>query len=403
MPERIAIVSSSFPPESSGGVSHAQYNLARALEAKGFDVRVFTFGDRPGASGAPNIVRKGVPPLVSRFFERLIGLYFRCKDPSTIAYHFAEVVIFAWSSIKLNRIIGKFRPDVLILPDHGCPGLCIRKPPGCRTILVSHHNPARFLENPLWGRHSQLDVKLTIAAENRALRKIDAVICPSHYMHEMFRRTYEFSGPVSVVPNMIDTGMLSSITMHDIRETLGLRPEAVLVYIPSAGSVYKGSQYVCEIIRRLAALTSGDIGFYLSGPISQAMAFELNSRPHNAKVHMPGQISYRDNLAIVKACSFGLSPTLIENFSMALLEAHACGVPMAAFDVGGNAEIIVNGRSGLLVPYLDVEALVRAGDRLLDKSYRTAMGIEAMRNAASRFSSQVVIEQVAALIEKAGR
>lgn len=401
MPERIAIVSSSFPPESSGGVSHAQYNLARALRGKGFAVRIFTFGDRPDAIGDEDIVRRGVPPLVSRVLDRLIGLYFRWRDPSKVAYHFAEVAIFAWPCFKLNRVIKRFRPTVLILSDHGCPGFSIRKPDRCRTILVSHHNPARFLGNPLWGLHSERDVRWTIALENMALRKIDAVVCPSHYMHDMFMKTYAYTGTVAVIPNMIDIDMISSVPLRDIRELLGLPKGAILIYIPSAGSVYKGSQFVCEIIRRLSSYKPEAIGFYLSGPIGPSLEYELRSRPPNARLYTPGQVSYQDNLSMVKACSFGVSPTLIENFGMAILEAQACGVPMISFDVGGNHDVVSNGQTGVLVPYLDVEELIQAAVRLMEEKRRTTMRIEAANDAASRFSSEVVVEQFVAMMDKA--
>ena len=41
------------------------------------------------------------------------------------------------------------------------------------------------------------------------------------------------------------------------------------------------------------------------------------------------------------------------------------GVPVVAFDTGGNREIISDGQSGWIVPYLDVEALVERAFQLL--------------------------------------
>lgn len=362
---------------------------------------MYTFADYDVALEERDIVRRGAHPFLSKALERVIGLYFRIVDPSKIAYHFAEVVAFAWPCSKLNRQIRRFRPDVLIFSDHGCPALCIRKPDHCRTILVSHHNPARFLGNPLWGLHSERDVRWTIALENLALRKIDAVVCPSHYMHDTFMKTYAYDGTVTVIPNMIDMEMIASVSANDVREALGLPKDALLVYIPSAGSAYKGSQFVCEIIRRLSSYRPEAIGFYLSGPIGSSLEYELRSRPQNARLYAPGQVSYKENLGIVKTCSFGISPTLIENFGMAILEAQACGVPMISFDVGGNHDVVNSGRTGVLVPYLDVEELIKAAVRLMEAKRRTAMRIEAANDAASRFASEVVVEQFVAMLDKA--
>jgi glycosyltransferase involved in cell wall biosynthesis len=400
MPKRIAIVSSSCPPVSAGGVSSAQYNLYRALKRKGFDARIFTFGDYGVDLDEREVTRVGLPPGIGKIIEGLGRLYFRIVDPSRLAYSFVEVVYFALPCLKLSRLISRFQPKVLILSDHGCPGLFIAKPAQCRTILVSHHNPARFLNNPLWGLHSEHDSRLTVACENRALKKVDAVVCPSHHMYQMFKKTYEYSGPVTVIPNMVDTELIASISARDIRADLGLSEDSLLIYIPSAGSVHKGSRYVFEIIRRLSTYCVKDIGFYLSGNSTPALEYELRAVPPNAKVYAPGHVSYHDNLAIVKSCSFGISPTLIENFGMAILEANCCGVPMVSFDVGGNADVVNNGKSGFLVPYLDVEGLITAAHRLMQDKCRADMRAEAAKYAASKFTGDVVVEQFVALMNE---
>ncbi|HLZ33037.1 MAG TPA: glycosyltransferase family 4 protein [Nitrospira sp.] len=399
MPKKVAIVSSSCPPVSAGGVSTSHYHLYRALTQKGFQVRIYTFEDYKVALNEKDVTRVGIPPGVCNVLRRLIGLYFRIVDPSRIAYDFADVAVSAWPCMMLNSAIREFQPDVLILPDHGCPGLFIAKPRGCRTVLISHHNPIRFLNNPLLGLHSERDARLTVACENKVLRKVDVVVCPSQYMQEMFSKTYAFAGPVTVIPSMVDSAFIESIPAHDIRASLALKEGSVLIYIPSAGSIYKGSRYVFEIMRRVSAASAENIGFYLSGGIDPLLTHELRFMPPNAKVYAPGHVSYRDNLAIVKACTFGISPTLIENFSMAILEANFCGVPMVSFDVGGNAELVSNGRSGVLVPPLDIDALIQAACRLLDADYSANMRRETQLSVADRFSSDLTVEKFISVIK----
>ena len=393
MPKRIAIVSSSCPPVSAGGVASSHYNLYRALTQKGYQVRIYTFRDYNVALQEKDVTRAGMPPGVVKVLRRLIGFYFRFVDPARIAYDFADVVVSAWPCLRLNSAIRDFQPDVLILPDHGCPGLFIAKPKGCRTILISHHNPVRFLNNPLWGLRSERDARLAVTCENNVLRKVDVVVCPSHYMHEMFNKTYAYSGPVTVIPNLVDSSFIASVPVNDIRASLGLREGSALIYIPSAGSIYKGSRFIFEIMRRVSASCSGKIGFYLSGSIDPSLAYELRYIPPNAKVYAPGHVSYSENLAIVKACSFGISPTLIENFSMAILEANFCGTPVVSFDVGGNAEVVGNGRSGVLVPPHDIEALINAACRLLDADYCANLRRETLSYVADRFNSEVTVDK----------
>ena len=71
---------------------------------------------------------------------------------------------------------------------------------------------------------------------------------------------------------------------------------------------------------------------------------------------------------------FALS-SLSEGYSMALLEACASGLPIVATDVGGNREIVVDGRNGRLVPPARDDALADAFATLLrDPDGAAAMG-----------------------------
>lgn len=70
--------------------------------------------------------------------------------------------------------------------------------------------------------------------------------------------------------------------------------------------------------------------------------------------------------------------SLSEGISLTLLEAMAAGVPVVATDVGGNPEVVETGRTGLLVPPRQPEALAAAILRLLD----TPLLAEAMSHEA---------------------
>lgn len=403
MSRRIAIVASSCPPVGAGGVASAHYHLFLALKRKGHDVRMFTFGDYGVVPEGPEIVRAGAPPWVEKVAAGFTRIFFRVIDPGKSAYHVAEVLSALWPCTGLRRTIRRFRPDVLILPDHGAPGLAIGKPKHCKVILVSHHNPARFLHNPLWGLHSAVDSQLTIRCENKVLQHVDAVVCPTQYMKQMFKKTYVYAGDIAVIPNLMDGELISRTPARDIRSALGLADDAVLIYIPAAGSAYKGGRFIGEIIRRLASQASKDIGFYLSGHLDAALSYELRFAPANVKIYAPGQIAYTDNVAIVKSCSFGVSPTLVENYSMAFLEANACGVPMVSFEVGGNPEVIDHGRSGALVPYLDLDALIYEAGRLLDDAYRMTLRATTLQHAADRLDNDSVIERLESVMDLPGR
>ena len=65
-----------------------------------------------------------------------------------------------------------------------------------------------------------------------------------------------------------------------------------------------------------------------------------------------------------------LFPTLSEGFSVALLDAIACGLAPATTTTPGPMEVVSDGDNGILVPSRDSQALEQALERLiLDRPY----------------------------------
>jgi D-inositol-3-phosphate glycosyltransferase len=78
-----------------------------------------------------------------------------------------------------------------------------------------------------------------------------------------------------------------------------------------------------------------------------------------------------------------------EPFSRVPLEAAAFGRPVVASDAGGNAEAVVDGVTGLLVPRDNAAALARALGRLLaDEPLRAKLGEQARAHVAQAFGAE---------------
>lgn len=396
---RVAIVADRFPPAWGGGVASAHYHLCRLLESRGHEVKVFTYFDE-AAEDSPAIVRRRLPHRAVRLIRRLSNLAFRLADPKAdAAYQTQDILLRAWGAFSLSRPLAGFRPDVAVLPDHGAPGLWLRTPPGCRRVMIAHHNPSRFLDLPGMPRLSARDIRLAMAIEDRVLASMDRVVCPSRYMADVFRATHRFDGELVVAPNVVDKAYLDAIPAADPRPALGLPPDAAMVYLPAGGNRFKGADHTPALIQGLAARSGRPVGFYVSGAIPRSLRDAL---PAGVPILAPGAQANDAVLATARACSFGIYPTLVDNFSMALLEAALIGLPMIATAVGGNPEIVIDGINGHLVPSGAVEAMLERGLDLLDPEKAARLSRATLEDAARRLSVEAVGDRVADALTRFG-
>lgn len=111
---------------------------------------------------------------------------------------------------------------------------------------------------------------------------------------------------------------------------------------------------------------------------------------------------------LLASCDIAVLPSRAEGLSNAVLEYMAAGLPTIATSVGGNAELVKDGVTGLLVPPEDSAALANALLRLLgdpDLSGRIAAG--GQRIATEDYSFGRLIRQTDALytelLERRGR
>lgn len=394
---KVAVVAYSAPPYSSGGVASAHFNLFRLLQQEGLEARLFTFGEN-GRTDSTDVIRRGTPGWIVKFLLKLNSLMFKLIQPGSRAYQTADILKSVIGARRMSREVSKFEPEIVILPDHGAPGLMLKRPKGAKIILVLHHHWSALSRNPVLlrsirgGNFSQLDARLALKFEEHVLKRVDIVVCPSNFMKKLFAASYYFAGPVEVIPNVLDELLLEEAGSANLHAQLNLNREDFLIYMPSAGHLLKGADFVFEILIKISTRTKRTIGVYIPGEAAPKLINQLADLPDRIRVCLPGQIPYEEHIANVKACSFGISPSLIENYSMALLEAVHCGVPMLAFKTGGNADIIHNGENGYLVAEGDVAALSDLAINLLEPGALLALKKKTFTFSQQHLSSQTALK-----------
>jgi len=113
----------------------------------------------------------------------------------------------------------------------------------------------------------------------------------------------------------------------------------------------------------------------------------IRQSPTEHRIHFCGTVDITDALNYYKLFTIMVLPSETEGLSQSILEAMALEVPVIASHAGGNPEIIMDGRNGLLFDNNRVEDLAAKLRRLINHpDLRDRIAREGRRTALERFS-----------------
>lgn len=156
----------------------------------------------------------------------------------------------------------------------------------------------------------------------------------------------------------------------------------------------KGQEFAIEALALLPPGLDAKLRLVGAGPDESALRRLAAERRVEARVEFLGnQEDPRPELA---AADLFLLPSRQEGFSNSLLESMASGLPVVATDVGGNAEALVDGQGGRIVPPGDPAAIAAAIQELAEhRSRLAAMGAANRERVASKFTLDASAEALA--------
>ena len=134
------------------------------------------------------------------------------------------------------------------------------------------------------------------------------------------------------------------------------------------------------------------------GPLRQEASDVIGAAGLANDVWMPGG---RDDVpSLLRGMDCFVLPSLAEGISNTILEAMASGLPVIATKVGGNAELILQGVTGTLVPADDPAAMAKAMlDVVRDPAAARALGAAGRARAVAEFSLDGMVGRYRALYD----
>lgn len=188
-----------------------------------------------------------------------------------------------------------------------------------------------------------------------------------------------------------------------LRERLGIRPGTPLIGM--IGSYKRQKAQDCFV--RMAARVKREIPdahFLLVGePVRDD--FEDTSRFRSEVQQLAASLelsaccrfigNQQDMRAVYNACDCTALLSRREGTPNVVLESMACGVPVVATDVADNSLIIMNGKTGFVVPRDNDEAAAACAAQILrTESFRKEMGETARKRVVEEFSLRVAASKL---------
>ena len=292
---------------------------------------------------------------------------------------------------KLARAMRAFRPDLVhcrnwnTWPDTVLAHQLAGRP---GTLVWSFHG---FADGHWFPRRRRLASRLLA----RATDKLFAVCRDS---------AERFAGLCAIPPtrfdvlyNGVDCARFAPVVDRlGLRRRLGLADDELVILTVASLMPVKGHALLLEAAARALSTTDRKLRFLWLGEGAERALLERRviELGLGKRVRMPGG-SDRVPQYLAAADLFVL-PSHLEGMSNAILEAMASGLPVVAQAVGGNPELVEDGRCGLLCGVGDADAMSAGIARLAaNDDERLAMGRAARARAEQIFSLDAMLVRYA--------
>ena len=393
----IVFLSQSYPPMPMNGVSRYTHDIARALAQHGHTIHVLTLTD------AHNTVD----------FED--GVWVHRLTPETDA----ETSIFgvpvprqvagaaAAYAKEIRRMESTHPIDIVEAPSWDVEALGVlndRHPPVVVNVVttLSHYldTHPELISDEMWMHTFGAPIQ---ELEASMFREADGIIAASGSIVESIAERYDVAIEAdrrSYVPHL--SSDLSVLPRRDdlVTKTPGKDRKAVLFV--GRLELRKGIDLLLESIQDLLDLYPS-LEFWIAGDHSQKIkagktAKESFEKTASAKAtratRFLGAVTDEQLRGLYHACDLVVIPSRFESYGLVAIEAMMFAKPVVAAKVGGLAELVDDGATGLLFASEDRAAMVRNISKLIaDPRSRSDAGRQARAVYDERYNVKTLAQR----------
>jgi glycosyltransferase involved in cell wall biosynthesis len=203
--------------------------------------------------------------------------------------------------------------------------------------------------------------------------------------------------------NMADYG--KSRNGMTLKRELGIHPESPVVGMVANIHKIKGYEYFLHAASMIHRYKH-DVQFLMIGYDEVNSDFTIATlKRYGEEIGISQNLHFlggrEDTADLISIFDVAVLASLSEGFSNVILEYMASSKPVVATEVGGNPEIVLHGKTGLLVPPADADALASAILSILgDREAASKFGIAGRRRVEEEFSLDVMVRNYENLFEQ---
>jgi glycosyltransferase involved in cell wall biosynthesis len=402
-PRRVIWLTEAFYPPIVGGQELFAAQAVRALAARGLDVRVITRQTLPPAAALERIgaveVRRIAPAGI------LKGKGWRALGP-LLGFLVRLALLLLRERQRFDVLIVS---GVKIIPLVVVP-VCLLT--GKRCILRAEsffelHESVSAESLRSMAMSGRGIGRLAGFVRRAMLRRADFVIAISDQIRAQLIDSGVAPARIRQIPNAVDTDRFHPVTAgerHRLRLGFGLPADKTLLIFSGRLSRAKGLPMLVEawpaLLERhpdlhLVIVGSGKLSF---DDCEQEIREFVRTRQLGGSVQFAGETDRVHEY--LQAADLFVFPTEYEGFSLALVEALSCAMPVVVTAVGAAPDLIRSGENGFLFPPKDPAAMLAALFAALAQRGRWAAIGDAARATVAPFDLAVVADQYRQLCEE---
>jgi len=204
---------------------------------------------------------------------------------------------------------------------------------------------------------------------------------------------------IVIIPNGIDLSRYKPVAKGRFRSKYGIDDNIKIVTYIGRISVEKGLDFLLKAFTKLLKISKESVVLAIIGPdmgYLRNVVKLVKQLGLKDKVLIIGPLPHSEELFSVYVDSDVIViPSKSEAFPVTALEAFVYGKPVISTRVGALKDVIIDGVTGFLVNYDDVDELARKMYMLInDDQLATNMGKEAQRLAKHRFSLDNIVKEI---------